>query len=234
MENIEKEKCGIEGCENVVFRKGLCGKHYREGHKRTNKKCSVEGCDDFVHARELCEKHYNQFYKQKRRESKETNKGKVPLPQIPILNTENFTTDLFDFATFKKYEQEFLKVRLKKYIESEEYDLSDPVVEYQLYSILIEELEIRELRLKILKGDKKEYKITNFERQLDSAHKRLRDLWGDLNALIRQKLPDGSKKLSIAEQIKELEEKKKEVREQKPEKEKMKKVLKKRIEEEDI
>ena len=142
--------------------------------------------------------------------------------------------DLFDFSDFEEKEQKFLEQRLEKYISSEEYDLEDPVVEYQLYSILIEELEIRKLRLKMLvQGTKSRSRII-WERQIDSAHKRLRDLWSDLNALIRQKLPDGSKKLSIAEQIKELEEKKKEVREQKPEKEKMKKVLKKRIEEEDI
>lgn len=144
------------------------------------------------------------------------------------------SVDLFDFSGFKDEEQQFLKTRLRKYNESEEYDLNDPVVEYQLYSILIEELEIRKLRLGMMKGDRKKYQTMNDESHLAVSYKRLRDLWGDLNALIRQKLPDGSKKLSLAEQIKEMEEKKKEIRNQRPEKEKMRKVLDKRIKEEDI
>ena len=171
---------------------------------------------------EKCREYARNQDEKKRKEIKEEEKFlKSPL-------------DLFDFSDFEEHEQKFLEKRLGKYIKSEEYDLEDPVVEYQLYSILLEELGIRKLRLLMLVQGTKARNRTNYERQIDNAHKRLRDLWSDLNALIRQKLPDGSKKVSIAEQIKELEEKKKEIREQLPEKEKMKEVLKKRIEEEDI
>ena len=173
----------------------------------------------------ICEKCREYARNQDVKKRKEIKEGEKLL-QSPL--------DLFDFSDFKEHERKFLEKRLEKYVSSEEYDLEDPVVEYQLYSILIEELEIRKLRLKMLVGGTRSRDRIICEKQIDSAHKRLRDLWGDLNALIRQKLPDGSKKLSIAEQIKELEEKKKEIREQKPEKEKMKKVLEERIKEEDI
>ena len=78
--------------------------------------------------------------------------------------------DLFDFSKFEEEEQKFLERRLEKYLESEEYDLEDPVVEYQLYSILIEELEIRKLRLKILVEEAKPKNRTIREKQIASAN----------------------------------------------------------------
>ena len=144
--------------------------------------------------------------------------------------------DLFDFSTFRVSERHFLATRLRRYLGSEEYDLKDPVVEYQIYSILLEELEVRKLRLSLLKMTKKQTPIVgeNLKKQIDSAHKRLRDLWGDLNTLIRQKIPDGVKRSSVSEMIKDLEESRKEVKKHELEKNKMKEALKKRIEAEDL
>lgn len=55
-------KCKIDGCDNEVLARSLCGKHYREYRKINNpKKCKVENCNNSVLAKELCAKHYKQF-----------------------------------------------------------------------------------------------------------------------------------------------------------------------------
>lgn len=64
--------CGIEGCENKIYARGFCRKHYEKyldlgviKRLDPNKPiiCSIEGCDSKFYGKGYCNKHYQRFHK---------------------------------------------------------------------------------------------------------------------------------------------------------------------------
>jgi len=60
--------CSIEGCDSVLYVKGMCRPHYRRADKYGDplyvapvKRCAVEGCDRKYHANDYCEMHLARF-----------------------------------------------------------------------------------------------------------------------------------------------------------------------------
>lgn len=68
--------CSVDGCDGVVWAKGLCGKHLQRMRfhgttddpvkpKLTVKTCSVDGCEQKNKAAGLCAKHYSRLRRHK-------------------------------------------------------------------------------------------------------------------------------------------------------------------------
>lgn len=58
-------KCIVEGCTNVLYRKGFCQRHYRisihSDVKSVTPKCICKGCNNMSDYRGYCTKHYKQI-----------------------------------------------------------------------------------------------------------------------------------------------------------------------------
>lgn len=61
--------CSFSDCNNKLFSRGLCNKHYRKTRSLSQldlgdtKKCTVENCGEIHHARGYCMNHYFTFIK---------------------------------------------------------------------------------------------------------------------------------------------------------------------------
>ena len=57
--NDNTKVCKIKGCNNKIYARNYCSKHYREFVRKT--KCKVDGCESYVDSRGYCVKHYNRW-----------------------------------------------------------------------------------------------------------------------------------------------------------------------------
>jgi hypothetical protein len=79
----QRRKCFIPQCEEIIFAKNLCRKHYQKHLEDTSpKRCSLEDCDRVVYGNNLCKKHYE---RERRRKLREKNKGGTVIHFFRIL-----------------------------------------------------------------------------------------------------------------------------------------------------
>lgn len=58
-----KEPCGVRGCANFVWARGLCSRHYQAEYRKRGPPCLRRGCENPSFARGLCVKHYQREYR---------------------------------------------------------------------------------------------------------------------------------------------------------------------------
>lgn len=63
---MEHSECKTQGCNNVVFSRGLCRKHYERERLATASPCSVAECNRQSHRADMCDYHYRKHLKSKR------------------------------------------------------------------------------------------------------------------------------------------------------------------------
>ena len=81
------DPCGIEGCRNASFKKGVCKSCLAKGFA-VEELCSVEGCELPIRAKGLCRNHYQDQYRRENGQiSGERGRYELPAKRVHPVST---------------------------------------------------------------------------------------------------------------------------------------------------